>query len=72
MHEPVFGIEALRGCDATHRASNLVSHPTHRCMQSVRQVLGGPMARAECHRLPTPAFQPNSERALSALREVFL
>ena len=58
------------GCDATHRARIFHSHHSHQCMAGYHHLLGERCARHVGHRLPNPAFQPKSERAIGALREV--
>ena len=59
-----------KGCDTTYRASNSDTHPTHGCMPDFRRSRGWRCARSLRSRLPTLAFQPNTQRAHGALREV--
>jgi hypothetical protein len=60
-----------RGCDTPYRARRIDTHLTHGCIPLFRRFHGRLCARALASRSETRAIQPNWERAIGALREVF-
>jgi len=60
----------LRGCDATHRASNSDTHLTHGCMAQFRQFSRVRRGCAATANLQNRALAAFFEGALRTLREV--
>lgn len=69
MSKAGFKQEQEKGCDATHRASFLVTHQTRPRGAGFRHFCGGRCARSFGSVLKTRAFAPFRERAHGALRE---
>lgn len=69
MSKAGFKQEPEKGCDATHRASFLVTHRTRPRGAGFRHFCGGRCARSFGGVLETRAFAPFRERAIGALRE---
>lgn len=69
MSKAGFKQEPEKGCDATHRASFLVTHPTRPRGAGFRHFCGGRCARSLRWAATNLAFAPFRERAHGALRE---
>ncbi len=61
---------AGKGCDATHRAKYIGTHPTDASMKADRHFPGGRCARSFGGALEIRAFAPFRERANGALQAV--
>jgi len=69
MTEPVAHQARLRGCDATHRASNSDTHLTHGCMPVFRKFSRVRQGCAEMAGWLARAIAPIFEGALRTLGE---
>ena len=72
MFEPIALLGRLRGCDATHRASNSETHLTHGCIPLFRQFSRVRRECADSADWQTGAFARFFENAWRTLGEVAL